>query len=60
MRQDIVTIRQATLNDVPDLVQLRRVMFESMGINEPELLDAADQAATAAVWNWWPCPDGAP
>jgi GNAT superfamily N-acetyltransferase len=42
-----VTIRQATVTDIPDLVRLRRVMFESMGYDDPVQLDAADRAAAA-------------
>jgi ribosomal protein S18 acetylase RimI-like enzyme len=44
---DEVTIRQATVTDIPDLVRLRRVMFEAMGFDDPAQLDAADTAATA-------------
>jgi GNAT superfamily N-acetyltransferase len=44
---DGITIRQATLADVPDLLRLRRMMFESMGFNDPAELDAADPAAAA-------------
>lgn len=42
-----ITIRPATLDDIPDLVRLRRLMFESMGYDDAELLDTADQAAHA-------------
>jgi len=42
-----ITIRQATVADVPDLVRLRRVMFEAMGFDAPTQLDAADAATTA-------------
>jgi GNAT superfamily N-acetyltransferase len=42
-----ITIRQATVADVPDLVRLRRVMFETMGFDDPTQLDAADAATTA-------------
>lgn len=41
---DKVTIRPATVADVPDLVRLRRMMFEAMGIDNPVRLDAADSA----------------
>jgi ribosomal protein S18 acetylase RimI-like enzyme len=41
------TIRPATLADIPDLVRLRRLMFESMGYDDAERLDAADEAARA-------------
>jgi GNAT superfamily N-acetyltransferase len=44
---EAITIRQATVADVPDLVRLRRMMFESMGCDEAALLDAADAAAAA-------------
>jgi ribosomal protein S18 acetylase RimI-like enzyme len=40
-----VTIRQATVDDIPDLVRLRRMMFESMGFDDPAKLDAGDAAA---------------
>jgi ribosomal protein S18 acetylase RimI-like enzyme len=40
-----ISIRQATAADIPDLVRLRRVMFEAMGFNDPARLDAADSAA---------------
>jgi GNAT superfamily N-acetyltransferase len=40
-----VTIRQATVDDIPDLVRLRRVMFEAMGFDDPARLDAGDAAA---------------
>ena len=42
-----ITIRQATVADVPDLVRLRRAMFEAMGFDDPAQLDAADAAAAA-------------
>ena len=44
---DESTIRQATVADVPDLVRLRRTMFEAMGFDDPAQLDAADAAAEA-------------
>ena len=40
-------IRQATVDDIPDLVRLRRMMFESMGYADPAQLQAADEAAAA-------------
>ena len=40
-----VTIRQATVADIPDLVRLRRMMFESMGFDDPVKLDAGDVVA---------------
>ena len=42
-----VTIRQATLADLDELVRLRRMMFESMGVDDIERLDAMDQAVRA-------------
>ena len=47
MRTDSITIRQATVGDVPALVRLRRTMFESMGYDDPDQLAAADEAAAA-------------
>lgn len=44
---DEITIRQATVADVPDLVQLRRMMFEAMGWGDQAQLDAGDAAAAA-------------
>ena len=44
---DEVAIRQATVADIPDLVRLRRMMFEAMGYDDPTQLEAADAAATA-------------
>ena len=44
---DEVTVRQATVADVPDLVRLRRQMFEAMGFDDPAQLDVADAAAAA-------------
>lgn len=46
---DEITIRQATVADIADLVRLRRMMFETMGFNDPAQLDASD-AATAAYF----------
>jgi ribosomal protein S18 acetylase RimI-like enzyme len=42
---DSISIRKATILDVPALVQLRRLMFESMGHDDIELLEAGDLAA---------------
>lgn len=42
-----ITIRQATMADIADLVRLRRMMFEAMGFDDPAQLDAADAAAAA-------------
>jgi hypothetical protein len=47
MPEDTITIRQATADDIPNLVRLRRLMFESMGVDDPVQLEAADQAAMA-------------
>jgi len=47
MTIETITIRQADIDDIPDLVRLRRTMFESMGYHDPEQLAAADEAATA-------------
>ena len=44
---DEITVRQATVTDVPELVRLRRMMLETMGYDDPAQLDAADAAATA-------------
>jgi GNAT superfamily N-acetyltransferase len=41
-----VTIRQATVDDIPDLVLLRRVMCEGMGWDDPAKLDVMGQAAS--------------
>jgi GNAT superfamily N-acetyltransferase len=46
-RMDTTIIRQATLDDIPALVRLRRQMFETMGHDNPEQLDAADRASSA-------------
>ncbi|TET49177.1 MAG: GNAT family N-acetyltransferase [Anaerolineales bacterium] len=40
-----VSIRPATPDDIDDLVRLRRMMFESMGVEDPAALDAGDKAA---------------
>jgi ribosomal protein S18 acetylase RimI-like enzyme len=40
-----IAIRQATVADIPDLVRLRRMMFEAMGFDDPVKLDAGDAAA---------------
>jgi len=42
---DDVLIRRATIDDIDDLVRLRRLMFEAMGFEDKEQLDAADAAA---------------
>ncbi len=40
-----ISIRLATVADIPDLVRLRRIMFEAMGFDDKGQLDAADTAA---------------
>ena len=40
-------IRQATVDDVPDLVALRRVMFEAMGYDDTHKLEQMCQASDA-------------
>ena len=42
---DSITIRKATISDVPALVMLRRLMFESMGNTDAELLQLGDLAS---------------
>ena len=42
-----ITIRRASVDDIPELVRLRRTMFESMGFSDTAQLDAADEAALA-------------
>ncbi|MHA2136669.1 MAG: GNAT family N-acetyltransferase [Candidatus Hodarchaeales archaeon] len=42
---DSISIRKATISDIPSLVKLRRLMFESMGHDDDELLEAGDSAA---------------
>ena len=44
---DEITIRQAAVADIPDLVRLRRMMFEWMGCDDPMQLDAVDAACAA-------------
>jgi GNAT superfamily N-acetyltransferase len=44
---DEITIRHATVADIPDLVWLRRMMFKAMGFDDPAQLDATDAASTA-------------
>ncbi len=46
MVSDQIKVRQATLADLPDLVRLRRTMFESMGF-DPAQLAATDEAVAA-------------
>ena len=56
-----VEIRLATVQDIPDLVRLRRIMFEAMGYDDKTKLDKADQAAKeffikaipeGSFWGW--------
>ena len=42
-----ITIRPATDADIPDLIRLRRMMFEDMGFDDPEKLGAADASVAA-------------
>ncbi len=42
---DEITVRQATVADISDLVRLRRMMFEAMGFDDSAKLDAGDAAA---------------
>jgi len=44
MNDNHFNIRLATVNDIPDMIRLRRLMFEAMGYTDPVQLDAADQA----------------
>jgi GNAT superfamily N-acetyltransferase len=55
MVSEEVTIRQATVDDIPDLVRLRRVMFEAMGTDDPAELDAMEKAASAYFARAIPC-----
>jgi len=47
---DEITIRPATSADVPELVRLRRMMFEAMGADDARQLAATD-AANAAYFS---------
>jgi GNAT superfamily N-acetyltransferase len=40
-----INIRKATLDDVAELVRLRRMMFEAMGYDDARRLDATDAAS---------------
>ena len=42
---DTFSIRKATLDDVNELVRLRRMMFEAMGYGDARQLDASDTAS---------------
>jgi len=42
--EDGVTIRSASIADIPALVRLRREMFEAMGFEDATTLDASDSA----------------
>lgn len=64
---DEITIRAATAEDIPHLVRLRRLMFESMGYQDAAQLDAGDRAAQAyfeqalpggTFWGWVACTPG--
>ncbi len=54
---DAISIRKATISDVPSLVNLRRLMFESMGHDDPKLLNAGDQAAESFFKEFIPTKD---
>jgi len=66
---DEITIRQATVADVLDLVRLRRMMFEAMGYTDPAQMSASDVACeryfteaipTGQFYGWLAvAPDGA-
>ena len=47
MRDGRITVRRATVEDIPAILRLRRLMFESMGFNNTAQLDAADSACAA-------------
>jgi GNAT superfamily N-acetyltransferase len=47
MNDNDIAIRLATAEDIPDVIRLRRMMFEAMGYTDPAQLDAADQACIA-------------
>ena len=42
---DEISIRQAAVADIPDLVRLRRMMFETMGYDDPAQLNTSDAAS---------------
>lgn len=42
-----VRIRRASASDIPALVALRRALFESMGYEDPALLEALAEASEA-------------
>ena len=50
-----IMIRQATVDDIPNLVRLRRVMFEAMGTDDPVKLDAMEKAASTYFARAIPC-----
>ncbi|MBN1287350.1 MAG: GNAT family N-acetyltransferase [Anaerolineae bacterium] len=43
--EQAITIRKATKEDIPDIVRLRRAMFEAMGETDPAKLDAVSRAS---------------
>jgi len=47
MTDEDIQIRRASVADIPDIVRLRRMMFEAMGFRDPMALDAADAANRA-------------
>ena len=46
-----VTTRKATISDIPELIKLRRLMFESMGITDSNQLDKGDSAVEKYFYN---------
>ncbi len=46
-----VKIRKATVSDISELVRLRRLMFESMGITDSNQLDKGDSAVEKYFYN---------
>ena len=42
-----ITVRQASVADLPDIVRLRRAMFEAMGFDDAARLQTSDEAAAA-------------
>ena len=50
-----ITIRLATVADIDDLVRLRRIMFQSMGYTDVQVLDAGDVTAAAYFRETIPC-----
>ena len=40
-----ITIRKVTMQDIPDIVKQRRLMFEAMGFKDPENLQLVEKAS---------------